>query len=128
MIHTAPTLSTSTLSQMKIARRTPTCFLLGRMSFFHHISISVVEALAEAGAIDALEAAAHFRSSLPLFGRHRHPDLVATLEVREAVVSDVVAHVPERERRERRQERDAADDLVEPVVLACSCRGRRRGR
>ena len=38
-IHAAPTLSTSTLSQMKMARRTPTCFLLGRMSFFHHISI-----------------------------------------------------------------------------------------
>ena len=58
-----------------------------------------------------------FEAALPLLGRHRHPDLVAALEVREAVVGDVVAHVPERERRERRQEGDAADDLVEPVVL-----------
>ena len=76
----------------------------------------VVEALSEAGAIDALEEAAALRCGLPLFHRHRHPHLVATFEVRETVVRHVVADVPERKRRERRQERDAADDLVEPVV------------
>ena len=32
-------------------------------------------------------------------------------------MGDVVAHVPERERSQRRQEGDAAHDLVEPVVL-----------
>jgi hypothetical protein len=33
------------------------------------------------------------------------------------MMSDVVADVPKRERRERRQERNSADDFVEPVVL-----------
>ena len=92
-------------------------FLAGQDEFLPPHLDSVVEALAEAGAIDAFEAAARLRCGCPFLGRHGHPDLVAALEVREAMMGDVMAHVPERERRQRRQEGDAADDLVEPVVL-----------
>ena len=91
--------------------------LAGKDEFLPPHFDRVVEALAEARAIDALEHAACLGCGLPFLGGHGHPDLVAPLEVGEPVMSDVMAHVPERERRQRRQEGNAAHDLVEPVVL-----------
>src|ERR1700679_3812030 len=76
----------------------------------------VVDALADAAVVDAVELAPDPGQLRKLRGRVRRPDVVAALEVREAVMREVMADFPEAVRGQRRQERDSADPFVERLV------------
>ena len=76
--------------------------------------IQVIRAPAEAGSIQPLEGPAVTRQRIEFGLGVGRPDLVAALEVIEAVVSGVVSHLPQAERGHRRQERDSPADGIEP--------------
>jgi len=76
----------------------------------------VVQARRPAAAVEALEQALHGREGGVFFGRQGGPDKVHAFEVGVAVVHHVVAGVPQAVGRDRGQEGDAAQQLVEVAV------------
>ena len=78
---------------------------------------AVVETPTCAAAIDALEYPAVARQGIELFFGERRPDLIASLEVVEAVVRHVVADIPEAESRHGGQESDPPEDVVQEAAF-----------
>ena len=76
----------------------------------------VVDALADTTAVDPLHQAPRPAQCCPFSGRVGRPDVVAALQVREAVVREVMADVPQAERCQRGQERDPADPFIQFLV------------
>ncbi len=76
----------------------------------------VVDALTDTAAIDALEALSHPRQARELVRRVGRPHIIASLEIGEPVVGEVMAELPQTVGRQRREECEPPDPFVQPLV------------